>query len=56
MPRSKTLNQQPAMTRWTAEPKSKDDGNGLTNDENGKRNGDEPKPVENEHSNDAREK
>jgi hypothetical protein len=54
MPRSKTLNEQPAMTCWTAEPKSKCDSNALTDDENGKRNGDKPRPVENEHGNDAR--
>jgi hypothetical protein len=56
MPWPQALNEQPAITRWTTEPKSKRDSDALTNDENGKRNGDKPRPVENEHSNDAREK
>jgi hypothetical protein len=55
MPWSKTLNEQPAMARWTAEPKRNNDGNELANEEDGKRYHDQPRPVENEHGNDARE-
>jgi hypothetical protein len=56
MPRSEALNEQPAMTRWTAEPKSKDESDAVTNDENWKRNDEKPRPAENEHSNDTCEK
>jgi hypothetical protein len=38
--RSEGLNEQPALTRWTTEPKSKDDSDALANDENRKGNGD----------------
>jgi hypothetical protein len=44
------------MTRWTAEAKSKGDSDALTDHENGKRYGNEPRPTENEHSNYAHEK
>jgi hypothetical protein len=56
MPRPKALNKQPAMTRWTAKPKSNGDGNALTDDEDGKRYSNEPRPTENENSDDASEK
>ena len=56
MPRSKTLNEQPAMTRWTAEPKSKGDSDALTDDENRKGDCKEPGPAENHNCNDAGEK
>jgi hypothetical protein len=56
MPRTEALNEQSAMTRWTAEPKSKDDSDALTDNEAGKRYSNEPSPTENEHSDDTREK
>jgi hypothetical protein len=56
MPWPKALNEQSAMTRWTAEPKSKGDSDALTDDENRKRYSNEPRPIENEHKNHAREK
>ena len=56
MPRPKALNEQSAMTRRTAEPKSIGDGDALTNEENGKRYSNEPSPTENEHSDDTRAK
>jgi hypothetical protein len=55
MPRPKALNEQPAMTRWTTEPKSKSDSDALTDDEYRKRYGNEPRPTENEHGNYADE-
>jgi hypothetical protein len=39
MPRPKALNKQPAMTRWTAKPKSEGDSDALTDDEYRKRYG-----------------
>jgi hypothetical protein len=56
MPWPQALNEQPAITRWTTEPKSKRDSDALTDDENRKRYSNEPRPTENEHSNHAREK
>jgi hypothetical protein len=56
MPRTEALNQQSAMTRWTAEPKSKDDSDALTDNENGKRYSSKPSPTENKNSDDTREK
>lgn len=56
MPRPKALNEQPAMTRWTAEPKSKDDSDALTDYENGKRYSKKPRPTENERGNHAGQK
>jgi hypothetical protein len=56
MPRTEALNEQSAITRWTAEPKSKDDSDALTDNENGKRYSNEPSPTENEYSDDTREK
>jgi hypothetical protein len=55
MPRPQALNEQPAMTRWTAEPKSEGDSDALTDDEYGKRDCNEPRATENEHSNYADE-
>jgi hypothetical protein len=55
MPRSKTLNEQPAMARWTAEPKRDNDGNELTNEEDGKRYHDQPWPTKCENGNYADE-
>ena len=54
MPWPKALNEQSAITCWTAEAKSK--RNALTDEENGKRNGKEPRPPKNENSNHAHEK
>jgi hypothetical protein len=44
MPWPKALNQQSAITCWTAEAKSKRYDNALTDEENGKRNGNKPRP------------
>ena len=56
MPWTETLNQQPAMTRWTAKAKGENDGNAKTDEENGKRKSNEPRPTEQQHSNNAEEK
>jgi len=55
MPRSKALNEQPAMARWTAEPKCDNDGNELTNEEDRERDHDEPRPTKRENGNYADE-
>jgi len=55
MPRSQALNEEPPTTRWTAEPKSKNNSDALTDDENRKRYSNEPRPTENERSNHAHE-
>jgi hypothetical protein len=44
MPRAKALNKQPVITCWTTEPKSKGDGDAVTDDENGKRDNNKPRP------------
>src|SRR5216683_7608864 len=56
MPWPKSLNEQPATTRWTAEAEGKRDSDAVTNDENGKRYSNEPRPAEDQDSNHAREK
>jgi len=47
MPWSKALNEQSAITCGTAEAESNRNGNALTDDENGKRNGNKPRPPKN---------
>ena len=56
MPWPKALNEQPAITCWTAETKGKRYGNALTDEKNGKRNSNEPSPPKNQNSDDAHEK
>ena len=56
MPRTEALNEQPVITCWTAEPKSEGDGDAVTDDENGKRHNDEPRPAEEQDSNHAHKK
>jgi hypothetical protein len=56
MPWPKALNEQSAITYWTAEAKSKRNSNALTEEENGKRNGNEPRPPKNQNSDHAHEK
>jgi hypothetical protein len=56
MPRTKALNEQPAATRWTAEPKSQGDSDAMTNEEDGKRYHDQPWPTKCENGNYAGEK
>jgi hypothetical protein len=53
---AEALNEQPTITRWTAEPKRDNDGNELTDEKDGKCYHEEPRPTENEHSNHAHEK
>jgi hypothetical protein len=53
--RPKALNQQPVITRWTAEPKRENDGDSLTDDKNGQRYCNEPRPTEDKHGKHADE-
>jgi hypothetical protein len=48
MPRPEALNEQPAMARWTAEPKRDNDRNEVTDEKDGKRYHDEPRPTKRE--------
>jgi hypothetical protein len=55
MPWPEALNEESPITRWATEPKSKRDGEPLTDDEHGKRNGNEPRPPKNQNSDHAHE-
>jgi hypothetical protein len=46
MPWPEALNEEAPTTRRAAEAKSKRDGDGVTDDENWKRNSNEPRPTE----------
>ena len=50
MPWPEALNQKSAITGGATEAKSKGDGDALTDDENRKRNNNEPRPAEHEDS------
>jgi hypothetical protein len=55
MPWPEALNEKSAITDWAAEAKSKRDGDALTDDEDWKRNSNEPRPAEHEDSDHAEE-
>ena len=53
--RAEALNQKAAMTCWTTVSKRQRDGNALTDQKNGERDSNQPRPTEHQRRNDANE-